>query len=56
MKKLRELRMQRAQALLKSTQLNLNDISLAVGYKDVFNFSSAFKRIFGISPSVFRRL
>ena len=54
MKKLRQLRMQRAKALLKSTQLNLSDIATAVGYKDVFNFSTAFKREVGMAPKRYR--
>ncbi len=53
-KKLRQLRMQRAKALLKSSELNLSDIANAVGYKDVFNFSSAFKREVGIAPNLYR--
>lgn len=53
-KKLRQLRMQRAKALLKSSKLNLSDISNAVGYNDVFNFSSAFKREVGIAPNLYR--
>jgi AraC-like DNA-binding protein len=53
-KKLRQLRMQRAKALLKSSELNLTDIASAVGYNDVFNFSSAFKREVGIAPNQYR--
>jgi AraC-like DNA-binding protein len=53
-KKLRQLRMQRAKALLKSSKLNLSDIANAVGYNDVFNFSSAFKREVGIAPNLYR--
>lgn len=53
-KKLRQLRMQRAKALLKCSELNLSDIANAVGYKDVFNFSSAFKREVGIAPNLYR--
>lgn len=53
-KKLRQLRMQRAKALLKSSELNLSDIANAVGYKDVFNFSSAFKREVGMAPNLYR--
>tara|TARA_R110001583_G_scaffold51161_11_gene159787 strand:+ start:18211 stop:19071 length:861 start_codon:yes stop_codon:yes gene_type:complete len=54
-KKLRQLRMQRAKALLKSSDLNLSDIASAVGYKDVFNFSSAFKREVGMAPNLYRK-
>lgn len=54
MKKLRNMRMQRAKALLNTTELNLSDIASAVGYKDVFNFSSSFKRELGISPNTYR--
>lgn len=54
-KKLRQLRMQRAKTLLKSSELNLSDIANAVGYNDVFNFSSAFKREVGIAPNLYRQ-
>lgn len=54
MKKLRQLRMQRAQTLLKTSELNLSNIANAVGYHDVFNFSSAFKREIGIAPDHYR--
>lgn len=54
MKKLRQLRMLRAQTLLKTSELNLSDIANAVGYHDVFNFSSAFKREIGMAPDHYR--
>ena len=54
MKKLRQLRMQRAKALLATTELKLSDIATAVGYRDVFNFSSAFKREEGLAPNAYR--
>jgi len=47
--------MQRAKVLLKSSDLNLSDIASAVGYKDVFNFSSAFKREVGMAPNLYRK-
>ena len=53
-KKLRLLRMQRAKTLLKNGELTISDIANAVGYKDVFNFSSAFKREVGTAPNLYR--
>lgn len=50
-----KLRMQRAEELLKSTNWNLNVIAENIGYDNAFAFSTAFKRLYGISPKEFRR-
>lgn len=50
------LRLQRAKHLLKSTSLNVADISLRVGYNSVGTFSSRFTRSVGMPPTTYRRL
>jgi len=50
------LRLQEAKQLLVSTQLNVTDISLRVGYNSVGTFSSRFTRSVGLSPTTYRRL
>ncbi len=49
-KKLTEIRMQRAQLLAKEKR-PVREIAASVGYSDVFQFSRAYKRFFGCSPS-----
>lgn len=41
--------------LLKTTDLNINDISEKVGYNSVQSFRRAFKRLHGFSPSELRK-
>jgi AraC-like DNA-binding protein len=48
------LRMQKARALLSSTNDNIESIAEAVGYSDAFSFSKVFKRITGVPPRDFR--
>jgi AraC-like DNA-binding protein len=50
-----KLRMQRAEELLKSSNCNLNVIAEKIGYDNEFAFSTAFKRLYGISPREFRK-
>ncbi|GIF08496.1 AraC family transcriptional regulator [Actinoplanes siamensis] len=49
------LRLQRAKELLLSTDLNVADISLTVGYNSVGTFSSRFTRSVGMPPTTYRR-
>lgn len=48
-------RMGRACELLKIQELTVGDVSRSVGYEDQLQFSKAFKRTKGLSPSEFRR-
>jgi AraC-like DNA-binding protein len=48
------LRMQHAKDLLLDGELNVNEISGKVGYKNPNHFSTAFKKQFGITPSLVR--
>jgi AraC-like DNA-binding protein len=47
-------RIERAQELLRLSDLTVSDICLAVGYTSVGSFSATFKRTVGVSPSAWR--
>jgi len=51
MQEVTRLRMRRADTLLQSTTAKLAVIARMVGYENVFAFSTAFRRIYGIPPS-----
>ena len=48
------LRMQRAAALLKTTDWTIETIAYTVGYNNPFAFSTAFKRWMRLPPSAYR--
>lgn len=50
-----EIRIRRAQELLRLTGDSIEDISEQVGYNDYFYFLKVFKKATGISPSAFRK-
>jgi len=52
---LMRLRLQRAIALLRDTQLPIIDIAYASGWADLSNFNRAFRREMKCSPREFRR-
>lgn len=52
---LRFIRMNQAKKLLELTTQSVTDIALAVGYKNPANFDRHFKRLFGQSPTAYRR-
>jgi AraC-like DNA-binding protein len=54
-RRLRELRLERAAALLTTTALTVATIARLVGYTDAFAFSTAFKRAHGRSPAAWRQ-
>ena len=47
-------RLERAAALLRSTDRSVTDICLSVGLRSVGSFTTSFKRTFGVSPSAYR--
>lgn len=49
-----EVRMQKAMALLHTTDHPLAEIALACGHADIHAFSKSFKRVVGVAPSTFR--
>ncbi|MBN8216956.1 MAG: helix-turn-helix transcriptional regulator [Spirochaetes bacterium] len=50
-----ELRMLRAQEMLKTRGIRLREIAARVGYQSEFSFSTAFRRVFGMAPDAWRR-
>jgi AraC family L-rhamnose operon regulatory protein RhaS len=54
-KYLNNLRLNRAKCLLKISDRSLTDIAFFCGFGDSNNFSTLFKKAFGISPSQMRR-
>lgn len=47
-------RMKKAESLLKSSELQIQEIASAVGYKDPLTFSKVYKNYFGVSPTSHR--
>ncbi|MBC7769357.1 MAG: helix-turn-helix transcriptional regulator [Phycisphaerales bacterium] len=54
-RRLTQLRMERARKLLKDTEAPVIQIALACGYDNPTNFSSAFRRSTGVTPSHYRQ-
>ncbi|MDO9152734.1 MAG: AraC family transcriptional regulator [Paludibacter sp.] len=52
---IREMRIKRAAQLLKSGEYNISQITYMVGMSDSRYFSKCFKRIYGVTPSEFKR-
>jgi AraC-like DNA-binding protein len=48
-------RMQKAEHLLKENKLSISDIAYLVGYSSISNFSSAFRKKYGYSPTVVKK-
>jgi transcriptional regulator GlxA family with amidase domain len=53
---LRNLRMKKAESLLRDTFLSIKEIAAAVGYKHVSDFDHHFKAAYGMRPGEYRRL
>ena len=47
-------RLERAAALLRSTDRSVTDICLSVGLRSVGSFTTSFTRTFGVSPTAYR--
>lgn len=52
---LSERRIERAQDLLRATNLTVTEVCHAVGFSSLGSFSSTFRRVVGESPSEFQR-
>lgn len=52
---IRNVRLKRAAQLLAETQLSINEIASKVGFVTPRNFSANFKKMFGVTPSEYRR-
>lgn len=48
-------RMKMAIKLMKETNYDIQHIAFSVGYCDIFTFSKAFKKHFGIAPSLYMK-
>ena len=48
------MRQKKAQALLRATDLSIEDISIAVGYVNTSSFRRKFKQETGLTPSQYR--
>ncbi len=51
----KQLRMEQAKKFLIQTLAPISDISYSIGYDNPLNFSTAFKKITGCSPKVYRK-
>lgn len=49
-----KLRIERAKELLTNMDLNISEVAYRLGYASAAHFSRQFKKIVGLSPSVFR--
>jgi len=52
---IRQVRIKRAAQLLKSGQYNVSQITYMVGMSDSRYFSKCFKKIYGVTPSEFKK-
>lgn len=50
-----ELRINKAEELLRLTNASVEDIAQQVGYNDYFYFLKIFKKTTGITPAAFRK-
>jgi len=50
---IRNIRLKRAEALLRDKKMNINEISLMVGFEDADYFRACFKRTYGMTPREF---
>ena len=48
---LRHIRMQRAEDLISRSQMNISEVATLCAYNDTPNFTRAFKKTFGITPT-----
>lgn len=53
---LMHIRTERAEELLRETQLTVSDVAYSVGFDSIYSFSRAFKRETGQSPSAYRTM
>lgn len=51
---LAERRIERAQDLLRATNLTVTEVCMAVGYSSLGSFSSRFRQLVGVSPSAYQ--
>lgn len=49
------LRVQKSCRLLDRTDMTINEVALNVGYEDPFYYSRIFKKVMGMSPTIYRK-
>ena len=50
----KKIRMKKARALLKSSNMTVENIALSVGYQNVEHFNRLFKKAYNMTPIQFR--
>jgi AraC-like DNA-binding protein len=50
-----EMRLRKAEELLRSSRVSISEAARSVGFDDPYYFSRVFKKVRGISPSIYRR-
>ena len=53
---LQQRRMERAAELLRDSSLSVLGVAQSVGYSSASQFSAAFRRQYGMSPTVYRKM
>jgi two-component system response regulator YesN len=53
---LKQTRMEKAQKLLRESFKTIKEISFMTGYRHISSFCEEFKKMVGVSPSVYRRM
>ena len=48
---LQDVRLRHAASMVSNQKMSMNEIAVATGYKDVYNFSRAFKKKYRVSPN-----
>lgn len=49
-----QYRLEKAEELIRTTNLSIKDIASHIGYQDSLNFSKMFKKTYGVSPKYYR--
>ncbi len=49
-------RVAKASGLIETWEYNISEVAYMVGYNDIRYFSTSFKKQFGISPSLYRKI
>lgn len=50
-----QVRLSKAKELLEYPDYSIYEVALSTGFKEISSFSKAFKKIYGVSPSIYRK-